>query len=128
MIRLPPRSTRTDTLFPYTTLFRSRLTDGKSCVPTARRSIFLGGHVGPNTGICPSGEGTGEQKWVAGGPPSLVTALGDTSRMRSSLLGHQATIQNMSVFVLFLDAIDRHVDDKPELARARVRRRGCKQY
>src|SRR3546814_15980821 len=26
MIRLPPRSTRTDTLFPYTTLFRSLLT------------------------------------------------------------------------------------------------------
>src|SRR3546814_18703573 len=25
MIRHPPRSTRTDTLFPYTTLFRSRL-------------------------------------------------------------------------------------------------------
>src|SRR3546814_15669025 len=27
MIRLPPRSTRTDTLFPYTTLFRSGLAD-----------------------------------------------------------------------------------------------------
>src|SRR3546814_13140148 len=26
MIRRPPRSTRTDTLFPYTTLFRSRKT------------------------------------------------------------------------------------------------------
>src|SRR3546814_3975595 len=26
MIRRPPRSTRTDTLFPYTTLFRSNLT------------------------------------------------------------------------------------------------------
>src|SRR3546814_1355796 len=26
MIRLPPRSTRTDTLFPYTTLFRSIVT------------------------------------------------------------------------------------------------------
>src|SRR3546814_9873943 len=26
MIRRPPRSTRTDTLFPYTTLFRSRST------------------------------------------------------------------------------------------------------
>src|SRR3546814_7334936 len=25
MIRLPPRSTRTDTLFPYTTLFRSKV-------------------------------------------------------------------------------------------------------
>src|SRR3546814_14522426 len=32
MIRLPPRSTRTDTLFPYTTLFRSR-NSGKD-VPT----------------------------------------------------------------------------------------------
>src|SRR3546814_19877309 len=30
MIRLPPRSTRTDTLFPYTTLFRSpRVGDGE---------------------------------------------------------------------------------------------------
>src|SRR3546814_17452564 len=28
MIRRPPRSTRTDTLFPYTTLFRSRLQRG----------------------------------------------------------------------------------------------------
>src|SRR3546814_13764160 len=27
MIRRPPRSTRTDTLFPYTTLFRSELTE-----------------------------------------------------------------------------------------------------
>src|SRR3546814_12595524 len=27
MIRRPPRSTRTDTLFPYTTLFRSSATD-----------------------------------------------------------------------------------------------------
>src|SRR3546814_3178703 len=30
MIRLPPRSTRTDTLFPYTTLFRSRYHAAKS--------------------------------------------------------------------------------------------------
>src|SRR3546814_17904432 len=28
MIRRPPRSTRTDTLFPYTTLFRSYFLDG----------------------------------------------------------------------------------------------------
>src|SRR3546814_19542985 len=28
MIRRPPRSTRTDTLFPYTTLFRSALLQG----------------------------------------------------------------------------------------------------
>src|SRR3546814_5268722 len=29
MIRRPPRSTRTDTLFPYTTLFRSALMDAQ---------------------------------------------------------------------------------------------------
>src|SRR3546814_10442764 len=31
MIRRPPRSTRTDTLFPYTTLFRSSLAARVSC-------------------------------------------------------------------------------------------------
>src|SRR3546814_14504705 len=30
MIRRPPRSTRTDTLFPYTTLFRSLVISAKS--------------------------------------------------------------------------------------------------
>src|SRR3546814_18123478 len=45
MIRRPPRSTRTDTLFPYTTLFRSRVARGRcgathldSCESTADRS------------------------------------------------------------------------------------------
>src|SRR3546814_5613760 len=38
MIRRPPRSTRTDTLFPYTTLFRSRLRTGnRQHIPDARR-------------------------------------------------------------------------------------------
>src|SRR3546814_4339670 len=31
MIRLPPRSTRTDTLFPYTALFRSKRVPHSSC-------------------------------------------------------------------------------------------------
>src|SRR3546814_15231045 len=35
MLRRPPRSTRTDTLFPYTTLFRS---DGKA-IAAGRRAI-----------------------------------------------------------------------------------------
>src|SRR3546814_13980659 len=41
MIRGPPRSTRTDTLFPYTTLFRSRAVHtadlGAPADPRARR-------------------------------------------------------------------------------------------
>src|SRR3546814_12613462 len=35
MIRRPPRSTRTDTLFPYTTLFRSPLYSGGGSGPVA---------------------------------------------------------------------------------------------
>src|SRR3546814_6883210 len=31
MIRRPPRSTRTDTLFPYTTLFRSYIAEFEKC-------------------------------------------------------------------------------------------------
>src|SRR3546814_6462032 len=38
MIRRPPRSTRTDTLFPYTTLFRS----GGHIVEQDRQSAVLG--------------------------------------------------------------------------------------
>src|SRR3546814_4122452 len=36
MIRRPPRSTRTDTLFPYTTLFRSPGFDGPAIIPEAK--------------------------------------------------------------------------------------------
>src|SRR3546814_13148401 len=47
MIRRPPRSTRTDTLFPYTTLFRSwggpRLLDGHGLGGRAGRDFRGGG-------------------------------------------------------------------------------------
>src|SRR3546814_4253020 len=44
MIRRPPRSTRTDTLFPYTTLFRSHIEQvkeqlGKEQLPSATLKI-----------------------------------------------------------------------------------------
>src|SRR3546814_1501580 len=39
MIRRPPRSTRTYTLFPYTTLFRSHLISSLSRAPTFENSI-----------------------------------------------------------------------------------------
>src|SRR3546814_11365418 len=42
MIRRPPRSTRTDTLFPYTTLFRSHLR-----LPAAGRDRDRGGGSPP---------------------------------------------------------------------------------
>src|SRR3546814_18241138 len=66
MIRRPPRSTRTDTLFPYTTLFRSRVAeDGQVgggvktfgqatmlAVEMAERALNSGGHLsGITTGL-----------------------------------------------------------------------------
>src|SRR3546814_5611638 len=41
MIRRPPISTRTDTLFPYTTLFRSNLGHGHRLAELARQSSGL---------------------------------------------------------------------------------------
>src|SRR3546814_20108143 len=41
MVRRPPRSTRTDTLFPYTTLFRSQL--APQYAPAHRRSSIVEG-------------------------------------------------------------------------------------
>src|SRR3546814_9808734 len=59
MIRRPPRATRTDTRFPYTTLFRSRIvgitgTNGKSTVTalvthmleSAGLPALMGGNIG----------------------------------------------------------------------------------
>src|SRR3546814_12656818 len=44
MIPRPPRSTRTDTLFPYTTLFRSQKVDIED-IPT-HASVGMTGHDG----------------------------------------------------------------------------------
>src|SRR3546814_5771677 len=41
MIRRPPRSTRTDTLLPYTTLFRSRLRPTDNCLCGEPRTLGL---------------------------------------------------------------------------------------
>src|SRR3546814_3394577 len=47
MIRRPPRSTRTDTLFPYTTLFRS-IASSVSRASKVRRMAGLRGHSDPH--------------------------------------------------------------------------------
>src|SRR3546814_17599155 len=45
MIRRPPRSTRTDTLFPYTTLFRSRRGTGACRIEPFRQVGMTGGEI-----------------------------------------------------------------------------------
>src|SRR3546814_11792128 len=57
MIRRPPRSTRTDTLFPYTTLFRSpeRASGGSACLPRGYcRLREIGQDVGLQHDTCES--------------------------------------------------------------------------
>src|SRR3546814_13857100 len=46
MLRLPPRSTRTDTLFPYPTLFRAELKSMRTGAGAAPRSIVA---ISPGT-------------------------------------------------------------------------------
>src|SRR3546814_7808044 len=61
MIRRPPRSTRTDTLFPYTTLFRSRGARGRPL----RRHHERG--TGPLPGLHePAGPDAGQGQGAAG--------------------------------------------------------------
>src|SRR3546814_14698179 len=51
MIRRPPRSTRTDTLFPYTTLFRSRA--GRCCAAASAEVLRPPRPVGPSLMFLP---------------------------------------------------------------------------
>src|SRR3546814_13730414 len=52
MIRRPPRSTRTDTLFPYTTLFRSK------AIPLAEQTCSAVGAAVPESGEVEFDQGT----------------------------------------------------------------------
>src|SRR3546814_2625531 len=68
MIRRPPRSTRTDTLFPYTTLFRSPVFC--SAHRTANRTQKPGPYT-ENPGLVP-----GFGIWVSGGGGWIRTNVG----------------------------------------------------
>src|SRR3546814_2934716 len=76
MIRRPPRSTRIDTLFPYTTLFRSRDRLGKAATITEAslgtrcrsRTTTRRASASPCDGKS-EWEGRGISGWAAGGLP-----------------------------------------------------------
>src|SRR3546814_66609 len=69
MIRRPPRSTRTDTLFPYTTLFRSaRQDDPRDRRPQADR--------GRRTPACDSGRGEMTDRTITEKPEQTLDVRG----------------------------------------------------
>src|SRR3546814_17658610 len=83
MIRRPPRSTRTDTLFPYTTLFRSRHGGEQLRRPAGRH------HQGGRSAICNGDDLAGRRRQAAGqrvldGPRSEEHTSELQSLMRTS--------------------------------------------
>src|SRR3546814_1017452 len=96
MIRRPPRSTRTDTLFPYTTLFRSARWAGRSSpdrcgLPTARgwsRSSHQGVTRGAHPERVSGGETPLQTAWVASGVSSggLIHVVSGRSEEHTSEL------------------------------------------
>src|SRR3546814_2257274 len=91
MIRRPPRSTRTDTLFPYTTLFRSSGDHPQSAGlhGRARHCAGLGrfrswrAEVAKRTGDQWRRSGTGRADRGPGGLPCLLRPLGEGREKRS---------------------------------------------
>src|SRR3546814_16561099 len=82
MIRRPPRSTRTDTLFPYTTLFRSEAVGGHQPV-----------HRKAGSRLPVAGDADGQQHRIIAepGPPIGRLALAATS------FGRELAIQPVGV-------------------------------
>src|SRR3546814_5223440 len=97
MIRRPPRSTRTDTLFPYTTLFRSTPydlapTDGELDAYSlnggqraAFRSILASGPLG----LLQGPPGTGKTRFIGAMVHWLVTRAG-ASKILVASQSHEA--------------------------------------
>src|SRR3546814_11443281 len=111
MIRRPPRSTRTDTLFPYTTLFRSNchlngayLVRGKQhCDNTTRID-----HLVPDTACSEVFKGVVDDEARAVFQGKIVVHR-DAQRTN----GHQ-----LSKVLLLSDKAE--IDTKPEIGRAHV--------
>src|SRR3546814_3280550 len=65
MIRRPPRSTRTDTLFPYTTLFRSTAFDTGAILLDKRLRASMERHTKTGWGLCPEHQKLSDDGFVA---------------------------------------------------------------
>src|SRR3546814_17833260 len=83
MIRRPPRSTRTDTLFPYTTLFRS-----------SRFPLQVPFPVDNVTGIGLQPDAVGVELWLRTDPP--IPSVVMPSDPRGEVCGHVAGASSAS--------------------------------
>src|SRR3546814_6720759 len=86
MIRRPPRSTRTDTLFPYTTLFRSpgEVTIAEAVKAAGYHTIHIGKwHLGEAPRLQPQAQGFDESLAVLAGGAKYLRSEEHTSELQS---------------------------------------------
>src|SRR3546814_6978728 len=84
MIRRPPRSTRTDTLFPYTTLFRSKRGNRRNAPRALNGPLFLLGLLPrPHVGIEPAHREQLVVRPRLGHPPLFERSEEHTSELQS---------------------------------------------
>src|SRR3546814_21122883 len=114
MIRRPPRSTRTDTPFPYTTLFRSLL------IPQAQRIRTAFGLVDPAFERLEAREGVLDTVAI-GHLAQLVTILSAFQAVDDARLARPRFAQ----FFLQFGDIGFIALQRVEIGRASCRERGC---
>src|SRR3546814_14406823 len=98
MLPAPPRSTRTDTLFPYTTLFRAAFA----------RSLVQNYSGGQNPGIAASGQGGSEN--VTSSSALNLRGLGADATLtlfNGHRVAYDAISQGVAITAIPLAAIDR---------------------
>src|SRR3546814_15633828 len=114
MIRRPPRSTRTDTLFPYTTLFRSAASEPKGDADQQNENGNLDKRTdhrgkGDRRGETESGDGDGDREL------EIIACRGEGDRRRARIIGfdelpHPETDDELD------DEIDGERDSNPPTA------------
>src|SRR3546814_14037411 len=82
MIRRPPRSTRTDTLFPYTTLFRSRASPPLRYPPRHRWQLLKGWKSAPDRRLPPAAVPSTTLQWLC---PAAIVRFRSPSHVRYAL-------------------------------------------
>src|SRR3546814_19400535 len=105
MLRRPPRSTLTDTLFPYTTLFRSRRVGGR------RRAEAAGRHV-VNRHWPPRSRRPGPGSLVVCEDCCVVVGELPLGRL-VPLPDHQLATEVADLVALLVDALGLDGDDAP---------------
>src|SRR3546814_3432943 len=110
MIRRPPRSTRTDTLFPYTTLFRSTLS--RQTTPSCfRESVPIPFDFLPCPKLCSSNVTSIFRRKTAFNAPRVFLASASRSEEHTSELQSLMRI-SYAVFCLKKKTNEKHIPSR----------------